>query len=253
MQRVAWLEESPFTLMLSAGFFGFFAHTGLLRALEDRGLKPRRVIGVSAGSLAGGLWASGMDAGAIADELVSLRRQDFWDPGLPLGGLLRGKKFRDRLGLLLRRLGISNIEQTPTAFAPIVHDVLRRKPVALREGPLDEAIVASCTVPAMFRPVLSRGRVLVDGGVSDRCGFTALDGDRRVLLHFLPSRRRVKWGARAPTPTEVPGAESLLLLTPDLPKVSPFALDQGPLAYTRAYEHVQRWLEETPEVSRPAR
>ena len=252
MQRAAWLEESPFTLMLSAGFFGFFSHTGLLRALEDRGLRPRRVIGVSAGSLAGGLWASGMDAGTIADELVSLRRADFWDPGLPLGGLLRGKKFRSRLGLLLNRLGIERIEQTPTDFAPIVHDVLRRKPLALREGPLDEAIVASCTVPAMFRPVLSGGRLLVDGGVSDRCGFTGLDptseGGGRVLLHFLPSRRRVKWGAPAPVPTEVPGAQSLLLLTPDLPKVTPFALEHGPVAYTRTYEHAQRWLDEPVEA-----
>lgn len=248
MQRAAWLEESPFTLMLSAGFFGFFSHAGLLRALEERGLRPTEVIGVSAGALAGGLWASGMDAGLLAEELVSLRREDFWDPGIPLGGLLRGKKFRNRLAMLLGRLGIERIEQTPLRFSPIVHDVLRRKPLALREGPLDEAIVASCTVPLMFRPVVSQGRLLVDGGVSDRCGFTALDGDRRVLLHFLPSRRRVKWGAPAPVPTEVPGAESLLLLTPDLPKVTPFALEQGPVAYTRTYDHVQRWL----DADRPA-
>ncbi len=243
MQRVAWLEESPFTLMLGAGFFGFFAHTGLLRALEERGLAPQRLIGCSAGSLAGGLWASGMEAEAIARELVVLRRADFWDPGLPLGGLLRGQKFRARLRLLLERMGVERIEQTPLAFSPIVHDVLRRKPLALREGPLDEAIVASCTVPLMFRPVVSRGRVLVDGGVSDRNGFTALDGDRRVLLHFLPSRRKVKWGAPAPMPTEVPGADALLLVTPDLPKVTPFQLDQGAIAYARAYEHAQRWLD----------
>ncbi|MGH1345234.1 MAG: patatin-like phospholipase family protein [Nannocystales bacterium] len=245
MQRAAWLEESPFTLMLSAGFFGFFSHTGLLRALEDHGLRPQRVIGCSAGSLAGGLWASGMEAGTLADELVSLRREDFWDPGLPLGGLLRGRKFREHLGLLLGRLGVERIEQTPLRFSPIVHDVLRRKPVALNEGLLSEAIVASCTVPVMFRPVLSQGRVLVDGGVSDRSGFTALDGDERVLLHFLPSRRKVKWGAPAPVPTEVPGAQSLLLVTPDLPKVTPFRLEQGALAYTRTYEHAQRWLGET--------
>lgn len=245
MQRAAWLEESPFTLMLSAGFFGFFSHTGLLRALEERGLRPQRVIGCSAGSLAGGLWASGMDAGAIADELVSLRREDFWDPGLPIGGLLRGKKFRDHLGLLLGRLGIERIEQTPLEFSPVVHDVLRRKPLALREGRLDEAIVASCTVPLMFRPVWSEGRLLVDGGVSDRNGFTALDGDERVLLHFLPSRRKVKWGAPAPMPEEVPGADSLLLVTPDLPKVTPFRLEEGAVAYARTYEHAQRWLDET--------
>ena len=186
-----------------------------------------------------------MDAGSIADELVSLRREDFWDPGLPLGGLLRGKKFRNRLAMLLGRLGVERIEQTPIRFAPIVHDVFRRKPLALREGLLDEAIVASCTVPGMFRPVVSGRRLLVDGGVSDRCGFTALEDDRRVLLHFLPSRRRVKWGAPAPVPTEVPGAESLLLLTPDLPKVTPFALEQGAVAYAHTYEHAQRWLDET--------
>lgn len=244
MQRGAWLEESPFTLMLSAGFFGFFSHTGLLRALEERGLRPAHVVGVSAGSLAGGLWASGMDAGSIADELVSLRRADFWDPGLPLGGFLRGKKFRARLSTLLARVGVERIEQTPTRFAPVVHDVFRRKPLALREGLLDEAIVASCTVPGMFRPVWSGRRMLVDGGVSDRCGFTALQDDSRVLLHFLPSRRRVKWGAPAPVPTEVPGVQSQVLLTPDLPKVTPFALDQGPLAYARTYEHAQRWLDE---------
>ncbi len=247
MQRAAWLEESPFTLMLSAGFFGFFSHTGLLRALEEFGLRPQRVIGCSAGSLAGGLWASGMDAGTLADELVSLRREDFWDPGLPLGGLLRGKKFRDRLGLLLGRLGVERIEQTPLSFSPIVHDVLRRKPLALSEGLLGEAIVASCTVPVMFRPVVSQGRLLVDGGVSDRSGFTALDGDERVLLHFLPSRRKVKWGAPAPVPSEIPGADLMLLVTPDLPKVTPFRLEQGPLAYSRTYEHAQRWLGETVE------
>ncbi len=229
--------------MLSAGFFGFFAHTGLLRALEERGLKPQRVIGCSAGALSGGLWSSGIDAGSIAEELTGLRRADFWDPGLPLGGLLRGKKFRDRVGLLLSRVGIQRVEQCPTPFAPIVHDVLRRQTVALRDGPLDEAIVASCTVPAMFRPVWSQGRLLVDGGVSDRCGFSALDGDARVLLHFLPSRRKLRVQAPPTAPTEVPGAQALLLQTPGLPKVGPFALDRGPLAYARAYEHAQQWLD----------
>ncbi|MEM6293251.1 MAG: patatin-like phospholipase family protein, partial [Myxococcota bacterium] len=199
----------------------------------------------SAGSLAGGLWASGMDAGALAAELVSLRRADFWDPGLPLGGLLRGKKFRERLRLLLTRLGVERIEQTPTTFVPIVHDVLRRVPLALQEGPLVESIVASCTVPAMFRPVWSQGRLLVDGGVSDRCGFTALQDDRRVLLHFLPSRRkRLSLGTPTAQPTEVPGAQSLMLVTPNLPKVTPFALEQGPIAYTRAYDYAQRWLDD---------
>src|SRR5690606_33221631 len=46
-----WLAREPFTLALSAGFFGFFAHTGVLLALEHAGLRPRRIVGVSAGAL----------------------------------------------------------------------------------------------------------------------------------------------------------------------------------------------------------
>lgn len=244
MQRSSWLAQSDFTLMLSAGFFGFFAHTGLLRALEEHDLTPRRVIGCSAGSLAGGLWCSGMSAQMLASELVSLRRPDFWDPGIPLGGLLRGKKFRGRIRQLLGPLGVERVEQTRISFTAMVHDVLRRRPLALHDGPIDEAIVASCTVPGMFRPVWSGGRLLVDGGVSDRSGFTALEaGDDRVLLHFLPSRRKVQVGAPAPLPREVRGAQGLILLTPGLPKLGPFSLERGQLAYERAYEHARRWLD----------
>ena len=53
MRRRDDLARDPFTLVLGAGFFGFFAHTGILPALEEAELIPRRVVGVSAGALAG--------------------------------------------------------------------------------------------------------------------------------------------------------------------------------------------------------
>lgn len=246
--RADWLAAAPFTLALSAGFFGFFSHTGLLQVLERRRLLPERVTGVSAGALAGGLWCSGLDADALGAELSALRRADFWDPGLPLGGLLKGRKFTQKLGELLRDSGVRQIEQCGRPFAAVVHDVLARRPVALDHGPIDTAIVASCAVPLMFRPVLSGRRVLVDGGVSDRCGTTALGETSRVLLHYLPSRRRVGWGAAGQAPTSVARAQSLVLVTPDLPKVTPFRLDFGPVAQHRTREHFERWLD-APHVS----
>ena len=45
----AWLAEAPFTLALGAGFFGFFAHTGVLLALEEAGLVTREQWKTSAG------------------------------------------------------------------------------------------------------------------------------------------------------------------------------------------------------------
>ena len=60
-----WLAESPFSLAMSSGFFGFFAHTGMLAALEEAGVLPAEVAGSSAGALVAGLWASGIDAPAL--------------------------------------------------------------------------------------------------------------------------------------------------------------------------------------------
>ncbi len=57
-----WLASEPFTLNLGAGYFGFFAHTGVLMALEELGLRPQRIVGASAGAIAGGLWGAGLRA-----------------------------------------------------------------------------------------------------------------------------------------------------------------------------------------------
>lgn len=54
-------------LALSAGFFGFFAHAGLTRALEDAGVAPSAVSGSSAGAMVGALHGSGLDAAAMSD------------------------------------------------------------------------------------------------------------------------------------------------------------------------------------------
>jgi NTE family protein len=74
------LMEEPFALGLSAGFFGFFAHAGMVQALEEEGLWPARAAGSSAGALVAGLWASGRDADAIGAILRGLRRADRHPP-----------------------------------------------------------------------------------------------------------------------------------------------------------------------------
>lgn len=242
MRRRDWLAEQPFTLLLGAGFFGFFSHTGLLAALEDAGLRPHRVVGVSAGALAGGLWASGLASDAIARELRMLRRDDFWDPGAPIGGLLRGRKFARKLKDVLEPTGVRRMEDCRVSFAAIAHDLLRRDTLVLDRGPVDVAIRASCTVPFMFRPVWCDGRLLVDGGISDRSGFSAIGQGERVLFHHLPSRRRFRF--RAPeVPTGVPGADALMLVTPWMPRVSPFRLEQGRTALERTRAYARGWLD----------
>jgi hypothetical protein len=96
----------------------------------------------------------------------------------------------------------------------------------------------------MFRPLVVDGRLWVDGGVSDRSGSTALRGDARVLLHYIPSRRRVRWRRPPPPPRAFDRTDTLTLITPDLPRVTPFRLSAGPEALARTRTYVQRWLDE---------
>jgi len=253
LTRHEWLAAAPYTLALGAGFFGFFAHTGVLLALEQSGAaRPRRVVGVSAGSLAGGLWASGMTAPEIERALTELRRIDFWDPGFPLGGLLRGDKFAGRLHGLLDARGVVRIEDCPTPFATVVYELRGRCTRVLDRGRIAPAIQASCTVPLMFRPLHHEGRLLVDGGVADRDGETALAPDERVFQHRLISRS--PWGAITRQTQVSPRATGVtnmslrthrqVMVIKGLPRVSPFRLEWGPRALASAREATLRWLVE---------
>src|SRR6185369_14043721 len=118
-----WLRDRPFALGLSSGFFGFFAHTGLMAVLEDEGLLPTRLAGSSAGALVSGLWASGVATARLRDELFALRREHFWDPRPGLG-LLRGELFRARLDDLLAARTFAAC-RVPVAVS--VYDVISRR------------------------------------------------------------------------------------------------------------------------------
>lgn len=224
-----WLRERPFTLALSSGFFGFFAHTGVMTVLEDEGLLPTRLAGSSAGALVAGLWASGVASARLRDELVALRREHFWDPGPGLG-LLRGRLFRERLESLL---AVRTFAACRAPVAISVFDVLSRSTRVVSEGELAPAIQASCAVPFLFHPVWSGGRPLLDGGIADRPGVFGLPRGERVLHHHLASRS--PWRRGDSESMQIPSRDGLVaLVLGELPRVGPFRLEQGPRAFEAA-------------------
>ncbi len=225
-----WLAEAPFTLGLSSGFFGFFAHAGAVSVLEEEGLLPARILGSSAGALVGALWGSGVPTARIREELLALRREDFWDPWPGLG-LLRGALFRARLEALLP---VRTFEECPRPLAVSAFDVLARRTGVLREGPLARALHASCAVPFLFHPVWIGARAYLDGGVLDRHGLAGLEEDgQRVLHHHLTSRS--PWRRRGSPALRVPDLPFLRAVAIDgLPRLGPFRLERAREAIERA-------------------
>ncbi|MFO0630555.1 MAG: patatin-like phospholipase family protein [Polyangiales bacterium] len=244
----AWLREGPFTLTMSSGFFGFFAHTGALSALRDAGFAPTAVTGSSAGALVTGLYAAGLEVDALRHRLGTLRREEFWDPA-PGAGLLRGARFRELLEALLP---VRELTRCRVPFAPSVFDLRALRTVALREGDVASAIHASCAIPLLFQPVWIRGRPYADGGIADRPGLLGAPAEGRVLFHHLASRS--PWRRPGSPSLRVPSRAGMVTVaTEGVTRVHPFALRRGEIALAQAERAMREALDAalTTPVLRP--
>lgn len=233
-----WLSRAPFTLGMSSGFFGFFAHFGVVKALSENGIHPARFCGSSAGSSAGALVgacvAAGCDLEALESRLLSLTKGDFWDPS-PGIGLLAGNHFRAMLGTLLP---LADLADAPSPVAISVWHGRSRRTRVLRSGNAVEAIYASCAVPGLFQPARIDGQRYWDGGIADRHGLASTWPGERILYHHLQSRS--PWRSRQSPALVPPQRPNLVTLTIEaLPRSGPNKLDQGYLALEHAYMATQ--------------
>lgn len=200
------LASRRFGLVLSAGYFGFFAHGGLLTALERIGLRPAAWAGTSAGALVGALGASGMPAADIASMMARIGKADFWDPepvaqlweavrGRGWTGLLRGDRFRR---LLESRLP-ARFEDCREPLVIVTADVTNAASRVHVSGPLPPVVHASCAYPGLFRTVDEDGIQSWDGGLIDKAPIVALtehaDVDALLVL-YLPSDTKHDAAAR---------------------------------------------------------
>ena len=149
-------------LALSGGGVRGFAHIGALRALEDVGIKPDVIAGVSAGSIVASFYAAGMSADEIFNLFGSIDMSKFLQVDISKSGFLKLDKFKR---FLETNLPIKNIEELliPTIIAAT--DIEQQHEMTFTSGNIAERVVASCSIPLVFRPVKIDGSYCVDGGV----------------------------------------------------------------------------------------
>lgn len=236
-----WLQEEPFTLTLSSGFFGFFAHCGLLSALEeqnDSALLPSQICGSSAGALIGGIWASGLNTKEISEVLFGLQRRDFWDPGIGFG-LLRGRRFEN---LLKGHLNTLDLQSCKVPLRISTHHILRHRTEVFSSGYLPKILVAACAFPFLFQPQWIQKKPYLDGGILDRPGFEGLESlkKQRVFFHHLVDHSDRQESPRFP----VAPPNSIGVAFPHLPKLGPFKLERGKEAFELARQRMRSLLDQ---------
>lgn len=151
-------------LALGSGAAKGWAHIGVIEALRAADIEPDIVCGCSMGALVGAAYATGKLAGLreFAEGLTTGGVVKLLDIGLSGGGLVHGRRIVE----LLRSIGMgSRIEECATTFAAVATNLETGREVWLREGPIDEAVRASISIPGVLNPIRLGEHWLGDGAL----------------------------------------------------------------------------------------
>jgi NTE family protein len=151
-------------LALGSGSGRGWAHIGVLRALQERGIDPVVVSGASSGSLVAAAYASGQ-LDKLEEWARSLTKVDVWrllDATLGGGGVMRGSRLMRAVGEHIEDRAIETLDYE---FGAVAADLYNGKEIWIRKGPMLDAVRASSGLPGLFTPMLHEERWLIDGGV----------------------------------------------------------------------------------------
>ncbi len=161
------LEKRPeVALVLGGGAFHGMAHAGVIKVLEDAGIPIDLIVGTSAGSMVGALYADRPHIDSLVPLIESTKTKDVFDFSLfrSAEGFVSGKRLQQ---YLTDNLSVSEIEKTKIPFVAVTTDIEKGISVALKAGPIAPSVNASCAIPGIFEPVKMYGTTFVDGGVLD--------------------------------------------------------------------------------------
>jgi NTE family protein len=190
------IKRPKIGVVLSGGGAKGFAHIGVLKVLEQAGVKIDYIGGTSMGAVVGGLYATGYSATQIDsifkatnfDELlqdyIPRTSKNFYEKqnderyavslpfrkfslGVPIA-LSKGMYNYNLLAKLTHKVRhVRDFNQLSIPFVCIATDIESGKEVIIHSGYLAQAMLASSAFPTLFSPVEIDGRLLIDGGVSN--------------------------------------------------------------------------------------
>ena len=190
------IKRPKIGLVLSGGGAKGFAHIGVLKVLEQAGVKIDYIGGTSMGAVVAGLYSTGYSASQIDsiftntnfDELLSdyiprttksfyeKRNDELYAFTLPFNKFNIGIPIALSKGMynynLLTKLThsvrhIRDFNKLPIPFVCVATDIEKGKEVVLNSGYLPQALLASSAFPTLFSPIERDGTLLVDGGVTN--------------------------------------------------------------------------------------
>ena len=181
-------------LVLSGGGAHGIAHLGVIKVMEEAGLRPDLITGVSMGSIIGGMYSLGYSADSLQKILKSINWKFILSNNIPLNkviflekehfsnsavslplslrkvvlpsGLINGQQAENMLSFFAwPAADINDFSKLPIPFLCVATDIINYKIIDLKSGYLPDAIRASFSVPSIFTPLKIDSLLLLDGGL----------------------------------------------------------------------------------------
>ncbi len=147
-------------LVLGGGGARGFAHIGVLKSLEKRGLEPMAIAGCSMGGLVGALIAAGYDHQGILDIVTEIKPWKLLDMGR-MGALIGGRGMAHEMEKFLP----ATFEELNIPLAVTAVDLQEGKLAVFTQGPLLPALRGTSSIPGIISPEQHGDRHLIDGGL----------------------------------------------------------------------------------------
>lgn len=257
-------------LALGGGFARGIAHIGVLKVLEEEGIRVKAVAGTSVGALIGAAYCSGLTIEELEELANKVRFTTFARWTISRYGFATTDRM---VSFLMRSLKVHTFEELRIPLGVTATDFNTGEGAVFNSGSIIDPIRASCAYPGMFLPVKIGGRCLVDGMLSHPVPTQPLRkmGVDRVLAVHLKGQ----WaGATAPRHlfdvigqsfaiaqdmmSSVWRSAADIVIEPD---VAGFGYDDfkragelirvGEVAMRRALPEVRKWLEVPAELAVP--
>ena len=169
------VEKPPakIALALGGGAARGFAHIGVIKALEAQGISPDIIVGTSAGSVVGALYAAGFNGFQIQELSMTMDEAEVIDgSGMyrciaetvvsDKRGCIKGQALQDFINNYVKDRSIEFLNRT---FAAVATNLSTGEMMVFRTGNTGAAVRASSSVPVFFQPVTISGQDYVDGGL----------------------------------------------------------------------------------------
>jgi len=172
-------EKYNVGLVLSGGGARGFAHLGVLQALNEAGIFPDIISGTSAGALAGVLYCDGNSPKEILKMMKTNSRLDYMRPILPRDGILQ---ISGIVKILETNLRAKKFEDLKIPLIVTATDLNHGKAVYFSKGDLITTVIASSSIPVLFKPVIINKIYYVDGGVLDNLPIKPIENKCHVII-----------------------------------------------------------------------